>query len=79
MDSEASSQSSDSGAEGSGLSQFSRKSKQRKNQCKAWNFQYTLSTDLLGEEGVMTYEKTNLLTEHLQTRSRLKNLTQSIP
>ena len=68
MDSEPSSQSSDSGQEGSGLSQVSRKPKQRQNQCKAWNFQYTLSTDLLGEEGVTTHEKTNLLTEHLRTR-----------
>ena len=68
MDSEASSQSSDSGLDGSGLSQISRKPKQIKNQCKAWNFQYTLSTDLLGEEGVTTHEKTNLLTEHLRTR-----------
>ena len=68
MDSEASSQSSDSGLDCSGFSQISRKPKQIKNQCKAWNFQYTLSTDLLGEEGVTTHEKTSLLTEHLRTR-----------
>ena len=68
MDSEASSQSSDSGLDCSGFSQISRKPKQIKNQCKAWNFQYTLSTDLLGEEGVTTHEKTNLFTELLQTR-----------
>ena len=68
MDSEASSQSSDSGPEGPGISQVSRKPKQRKNQCKAWNFQYTVCTDLLGEEGVTTHEKMNLLTKQLQTR-----------
>ena len=68
MDSEASSQSSDSGPEGPGISQVSRKPKRRKSQCKAWNFQYTLRTDILGEEGVTTHEKTTLLTEHLQTR-----------
>ena len=68
MDSEASSQSSDSGAEGQGLSQVSRKPKQRRNQCKAWNFQDALHTDLLGKEGVAAYEKTNMLTKHLQTR-----------
>ena len=45
----ARSQSSDSGLEGSGLSQVSRKPNQIKNQCKAWNFQYTLSIELLGE------------------------------
>ena len=68
MDSEASSQSSDSGPEGPGISQVSRKPKRRKSQCKAWNFQYTLRTDILGEEGVTTHEKTTLLREHLQTR-----------
>ena len=60
MDSEASSQSSDSGPEGPGISQVSRKPKKRQNKCKAWNFQYTLSTDLLGvvgEEGVTAHEK----------------------
>ena len=68
LDSEASSQSSDSGPEGSDLSQVSRKPKQKNDQCRAWNFQYTLQSDLLGEEGVTTHEKLNLLTEHLQTR-----------
>ena len=29
----------------------------KQNQCKAWNFQYTLHTYLLGEEGVTTYQK----------------------
>ena len=42
--------------------------------CRAWNFQYTLYTDLLGDDGVTTHEKTNLLTEHLQTRLRHRNL-----
>ena len=45
MDAEASLQSTDSGQEGWGLSQVSRKPKQRHNQCKAWNnwnFKYTL-------------------------------------
>ena len=68
MDSEAISQSSDSGPEGLDLSQVSRKPKQRKNQCKTWNFQYTLHTDLLSEIRVTTHEKTNLLTQHLQAR-----------
>ena len=68
LDSEASSQWSHSGPEGSDLSQVSRKSKQRNNQLRAWNFQYTLQTDLLGEEGVTTHEKLNLLPKHLQTR-----------
>ena len=58
----------DSGPEGPGISQVSRKPKQRKNQYKAWNFQYTLCTDILGEEGIIVHEKTTLLTKHIQTR-----------
>ena len=72
MDSEASSQSSDSGPEGSDLSQVSRKPKQRSNRYRAWNFQYTLQTDHLGEEGVTTHEKMNLLIPiigYVQSRS----------
>ena len=57
MDSEASSKSSDSGPEGQGFSQVLRKPKQRKNQGKAWNLQYTLHTDLLGREGVTAHKK----------------------
>ena len=79
MDSEACSQSQNSGPEGPGLSQVSRKPKQRKNQCKAWNFQYPLYTDLLGEEGVTTQGKMNLLTMHLQTRlGHKKPYTQAV-
>ena len=79
MDSEHSSQSADSGPEclDPYLSKVLRKPKRTNNQCKhcrAWNFQYTLYTDLLGDDGVTTHEKTNLLTEHLQTRLRHRNL-----
>ena len=71
MDSAASSQQLDSGPEGSGISRvlqrknFASQSKKR-NQCKARDFQSTLGTDFLGEEGVTTHEKTNLLAEHLR-------------
>ena len=68
LDSEASSQSQDTAPGVLDLFQVSRKLKQRNNQSRAWNFQYTLSTDLLGEGGVTTYEKTNLLTKHPKTR-----------
>ena len=58
-----------------------RKPKQRKNQCRAQIFQYTLQTDLLGEEGVTTHEKTNLLSQHLQTRRghRKPHAVHSVP
>ena len=71
MDSEhCSHKSAESGPEGldSYLSQVWSKPKRTNNQCKGWKFQYTLSIDLLGEEGVTIHEKINLLTEHLQTR-----------
>ena len=63
MDSEATSQSSDSGLEGSGLSQVSTTLKKTKAKEKP-----VQGIDLLGEEGVTTHEKTILLTEHLQSR-----------
>ena len=47
--------------------QVLRKPKHMLKLCKAWNFQFILHTDLLGKECVTTHEKTNLLTEHLQT------------
>ena len=43
-------------------------SKHVTNSFGSWNFQYVLKTDLLGEQGVSTYEKKNLLTKHLWTR-----------
>ena len=49
-------------------SRISSKPKRIRDQFKAWNFNYTIQTDLLGEEGVSTDEKKLLLTEHLQTR-----------
>ena len=60
MDSAASSQPSDSGPEGSGISRVSQK-----KPVQGKDFQSTLSTDFLGEEGVTTHEQTNLLAEHL--------------
>ena len=62
MDSAASSQPSDSGPEGSGISLVSQK-----KPVQGKDFQSTLSTDFLGEEGVTTHEQTNLLAEHLWT------------
>ena len=49
-------------------SRISSKPKRIRDQFKAWNFNYTIQTDLLGEEGVSTDEKKLLLTEHLRTR-----------
>ena len=49
MDSEASSQSSDSGPVSLALSQLSRKPKQRNKQCR-YVIQYTLQTDLFCKE-----------------------------
>ena len=66
IDSELISQSSDSDPEEIIFSQV--KSKRTTNSFGSWNFHYTLKTDLLGEQGVSTDEKKNLLTEHLRTR-----------
>ena len=50
------------------LSRTSSKPKRIRNQFKAWNFHYTIQTDLLGGELVSTDKKKLLLTEHLRTR-----------
>ena len=68
MDSEASSQSSISGPEGPDFSHVSRKPKQRKNQCTAWHRIFNIPFKQIFLAGATTHEKTNLLTEHLQTR-----------
>ena len=57
-----------SGPVGQNHSQVSRKQKYREKQCRSWDFQYTLHTIVLGEEGVTTHEKVNLCTKHLHTR-----------
>ena len=47
----------------------SRENKNKeKKQCRSWNVQNTLHTNLLGKIGVTTHEKTNLLTMHFRTQ-----------
>ena len=47
-------------------SQISSKPKRVRDKFRAWNFYYTIQTDLLEEEGICTDEKKLLLTKHLQ-------------
>ena len=49
-------------------SRISSKPKRIRDQFSAWNFHYTIQTDLLGEKGVSTDKKKLLLTKHLRTR-----------
>ena len=62
--SEGSEASSDSGT--MNYSQISSKPKRVRDKFRAWNFYYTIQTDLLEEEGICTDEKKLLLTKHLQ-------------